>query len=209
MKRNNIGFGIITPEESCTDKSCPFHGNLKIRGTSFVGIVTSDKRQNTVTVMWEGKKFVQKYERYKKTRSKISAHNPPCINAEEGDKVQIFECRKISKTVDFVVVKKFGKDKAYFLEKDSEEMQKEIEGKSKKIQSDKKEKKAVEKAKETEEIVEKEEVTENVEEESDSVDEDESEDEAEDETEDVIEPVSANPIEQSADENTDEKQEAN
>ena len=70
MKSTNIGFGIPIPKETCEDKSCPFHGQIKIRGKSFTGVVVSDKRQKTVTVMWEGRKFIPKYERYKKTRTR-------------------------------------------------------------------------------------------------------------------------------------------
>ncbi|MDH5460348.1 MAG: 30S ribosomal protein S17, partial [Candidatus Bathyarchaeota archaeon] len=38
--------------------------------------------------------------------SRIPSHNSPCINAKEGDRVRIAECRPISKTVAFVVVEK-------------------------------------------------------------------------------------------------------
>ncbi|HEX54578.1 MAG TPA: 30S ribosomal protein S17, partial [Candidatus Altiarchaeales archaeon] len=30
----------------------------------------------------------------------------PCINARTGDRVRIMECRKLSKTVNFVVIEK-------------------------------------------------------------------------------------------------------
>lgn len=50
--------------------------------------------------------YVPKYMRYERRRSRIHAHNPPCINAKTGDRVKIAECRPISKTVSFVVVEK-------------------------------------------------------------------------------------------------------
>ena len=50
-------------------------------------------------------KMVPKYQRYEKRRSKVHAHNPPCISAKVGDIVTIAECRRISKTKSFVVVK--------------------------------------------------------------------------------------------------------
>jgi small subunit ribosomal protein S17 len=34
----------------------------------------------------------------------MHAHNPPCINAKEGDVVKIAECRPLSKTKKFVVI---------------------------------------------------------------------------------------------------------
>ena len=39
-----------------------------------------------------------------KKRSKLHAHNPPCIDAKPGDIVTIAECRPISKTKSFVIV---------------------------------------------------------------------------------------------------------
>jgi len=44
--------------------------------------------------------------RYERRRGHIPSHNPPCIDAKEGDRVRIAECRPISKTVSFVVVEK-------------------------------------------------------------------------------------------------------
>ena len=78
----------------CKDRNCPFHGNLKTRGRIFKGVVV--KRDLL--------EYIPKYERYAKKSSKISAHNPPCINAKTGDTVKIAECRPISKTKSFVVI---------------------------------------------------------------------------------------------------------
>ena len=49
--------------------------------------------------------MVPKYQRYEKRRSKVHAHNPPCITAKIGDIVTIAECRRLSKTKSYVVVK--------------------------------------------------------------------------------------------------------
>ncbi len=90
----------------CNDVNCPFHGTLSTRGTVLEGIVASDKMDKTVIVQREYKIALSKYERYRSSRSRIPAHNPPCINAKSGDKVRIMECRKLSKTVSFVVTEK-------------------------------------------------------------------------------------------------------
>ena len=50
-------------------------------------------------------KMVPKYQRYEKRRSKVHAHNPPCITAKVGDIVTIAECRRLSKTKSYVVIK--------------------------------------------------------------------------------------------------------
>jgi len=95
-----------TSKKECSDRNCPTHGTLATRGASFDGTVVSDKMKNTVIVLREYMVKSPKYERYLLHRSKIPSHNPPCINAETGDKVKIMECRKLSKTVSFVVVEK-------------------------------------------------------------------------------------------------------
>ena len=75
-----------------------------VRGNIFEGKVVSAKADKTVTVQRVLTQYVQKYERYRKVKSKIKAHNPLSINAKEGDIVKIGETRKISKTKNFVVM---------------------------------------------------------------------------------------------------------
>jgi len=94
------------PKKSCEDRNCPFHGTLSVRGRVFEGIVVSSKMDKTVIVEREFLQFSTKYVRYEKRSSRIPSHNPPCIDAKEGQKVRIAECRPISKTVSFVVVEK-------------------------------------------------------------------------------------------------------
>lgn len=96
--------GIQMPDNKCEDKNCPFHGKLAVRGRVFEGIVKSDKMDKSVTIQFDRLSFVPKYERYEKRRTKIKAHNPPCIDAKSGDHVKITECRPLSKTKNFVVI---------------------------------------------------------------------------------------------------------
>ncbi|MDK2870102.1 MAG: small subunit ribosomal protein [Pyrococcus sp.] len=100
----DIGLRVQPPAEKCDDPKCPWHGSLKIHGRVFEGIVVSDKPRKTVTVERQYYFYLNKYERYELRRSKIHAHNPPCINAKVGDKVLIAETRPLSKTKHFVVV---------------------------------------------------------------------------------------------------------
>jgi len=93
----------------CKDRNCPVHGTLSARGTVLDGRVVSDKMQGTVIVQRDLMIKVKKYDRYKRSRSRIPAHNPPCIGAKAGDLVKIMECRKLAKTVSFVVIEKLGK----------------------------------------------------------------------------------------------------
>lgn len=108
--QQSIGFNIPYPPESCTgDRQCPFHGGERnIRGRSFVGKVIRAKVQKTAIIEFEGKKYVPKYERYLRTRTRLMVHNPLCIRAREGDVVQVYETRKISKRKNFVIVRKLN-----------------------------------------------------------------------------------------------------
>jgi small subunit ribosomal protein S17 len=105
-KTRDIGLNIKGPEEVCDDNNCPFHGSLPVRGQVISGIVDSIKMQNSILVKKEFMHYVPKYERYEKRSSKITAHCPPCIKVNVGDKVRIAECRPLSKTVSFVTVEK-------------------------------------------------------------------------------------------------------
>jgi small subunit ribosomal protein S17 len=100
----DIGLDVSAPVKDCSDPNCPFHGTLPVRGQVFDCTVVSDKMDNTVVVMREFEKKATKYERFEKRQSKIHAHNPPCIEAKEGDRVRIAECRPLSKTKSYVVV---------------------------------------------------------------------------------------------------------
>ena len=77
--------------------------SLSLRGREFQGTVTSDKMMDTVTVEWPRRRYVSKYQRYEKRRSKVKAHNPKEIDAKQGDLVKVQETRPISKTKAFIV----------------------------------------------------------------------------------------------------------
>jgi small subunit ribosomal protein S17 len=97
-------------DKNCKDKNCPIHGDVKVRGRSFVGTVISDKMSKTVVVGWTRRFFVKKFERYERRQSKINAHNPDCIDAKKGDVVRISETRPLSKTKHFTIVEIIGQE---------------------------------------------------------------------------------------------------
>ena len=105
-KARNIGLNVKTPEKSCNDKNCPFHGTLPVRGQVIQGVVSSVKMQDTILVKRVYTQYVPKYERYEKRTSKYSAHCPPCMGIKVGDNVRIAECRPLSKTISFVTIEK-------------------------------------------------------------------------------------------------------
>lgn len=91
---------------TCSDKNCPEHGQIKTRGATQTATVTSIKPKKTAVVRRDYLVKKPKYERYLRRKSKITVHRPECMEIKEGDKVEIAECRPISKTKHFVITKK-------------------------------------------------------------------------------------------------------
>ena len=105
-----VGIEVPEPKSECNDPNCPFHGSLAIRGQVLEGIVASYKAERTITVERSYYKFIRKYERYEKRKSKIKAHKPDCMDLKVGDAVKIAECRPLSTTKHFVVVEVKGEN---------------------------------------------------------------------------------------------------
>jgi small subunit ribosomal protein S17 len=101
-----IGINVKEPKKECTDVHCPFHGHLPVRGITLTGKVVSTAMDKAVVVERMRKHYVSKFERYEKRSSRYVAHNPPCMEVQEGDEVVIAECRPLSKTISFVVVER-------------------------------------------------------------------------------------------------------
>ena len=105
--KKSIGYNIDFKAEgkSGEDKNCPHNGTVSVRGKMFEGTVVSALMSKTVKVQWETMVKDTKYNRYLKKRTKVAAHNSDAISAKLGDKVLIAECRPLSKTKHFVVLK--------------------------------------------------------------------------------------------------------
>lgn len=88
----------------CKDIKCPVHGSLKTRGARLTGKVVSAKAKKTAIVEIDYTRYIYKYERYLRKRSRIPAYNPDCVGAKEGSVVAIGETRRLSKTKTFVVL---------------------------------------------------------------------------------------------------------
>lgn len=105
----NVGLGFKTPKEAIegtyVDKKCPFTGNVSIRGRILKGVVTSTKMNRTVVIRRDYLRFVKKYRRFEKRHTTLSAHVSPAFRVKEGDVVVVGQCRPISKTVRFNVLK--------------------------------------------------------------------------------------------------------
>ncbi|KAJ5232280.1 ribosomal 40S subunit protein S11A [Penicillium chermesinum] len=105
----DVGLGFRTPktaiEGSYIDKKCPFTGNVSIRGRILTGRVVSTKMHRTIVIRREYLHYVPKYNRYEKRHKNLSAHVSPAFRVEEGDWVTVGQCRPISKTVRFNVLR--------------------------------------------------------------------------------------------------------
>ena len=100
----NIGLEVKMPKQACTDRNCPFHGRLSIRGKLFDGKVTGSKAKQTITLQKDAPIWFSKYKRYARGTSTIHAHVPACIDVETGNLVLAAECRPLSKSISYVVV---------------------------------------------------------------------------------------------------------
>ena len=61
-----------------------------------------------ITIEFERMIYSKKFERYYRSKTKIHAHLPKCMENEIqlGDLIRIQECRPLSKIIHFVVIKK-------------------------------------------------------------------------------------------------------
>ncbi|QFU83951.1 30S ribosomal protein S17 [Natronorubrum aibiense] len=105
-----IGLDVETPPEPENPEeydyeTCPFYGELPVRGQILEGQVVSTDMDKTVVVEREYDVAVPKYDRLMKRRSRIPAHVPGVLEPlSVGDSVKIAETRPLSKTKSHVVV---------------------------------------------------------------------------------------------------------
>eukprot|EP01071_Lankesteria_metandrocarpae_P004999 Lankesteria_metandrocarpae@DN37_c0_g1_i2.p1 len=120
----DVGLGFTTPKEAKSgqyiDKKCPFTSTVSIRGRILKGMVMSNKMKRTIIVRRHYLHYINKYNRFEKRHRNVAAHCSPCFEVKEGDIVTVGQCRPLSKTVRFNVVKVeknqiFGSAKKQFM----------------------------------------------------------------------------------------------
>lgn len=72
------------------------------RGRTFQGYVTK-KFTKRVVVEFERTVYVQKYERFKKDKTRLHARIPTGMHVDVGDYVTVQGCRPLSKIIHFIV----------------------------------------------------------------------------------------------------------
>merc|ERR1719328_469020 len=105
-----VGLGFKTPRDAIEgtyiDKKCPFTGNVNIRGRILTGIVQSTKMKRTLILRRDYLHYIKKYNRFEKRHKNLAAHLSPCFrDVSIGDLVTVGQCRPLSKTVRFNVLK--------------------------------------------------------------------------------------------------------
>ncbi|KAJ9098617.1 hypothetical protein QFC22_001945 [Naganishia vaughanmartiniae] len=105
----DVGLGFKTPAEAINgtyiDKKCPFTGNVSIRGRILTGVVKSTKMNRTIIIRRDYLHFIPKYRRYEKRHKNLAVHCSPAFRVEVGDQVTVGQCRPLSKTVRFNVLR--------------------------------------------------------------------------------------------------------
>tara|TARA_Y100000310_G_C20214364_1_gene592841 strand:+ start:57 stop:395 length:339 start_codon:yes stop_codon:yes gene_type:complete len=104
MAENKV-LGAMTPKETCTDKNCPFHGQVNVKGETFSGKVSKKDINRSATIEWNRSTYIPKYERYAMKKSKMRVHNPACLDAQVGQDVVVARARPLSKTKHHVIIK--------------------------------------------------------------------------------------------------------
>ena len=104
----DIGVDVSAPEGDWDgSETCPFYGNLRVRGQIIEGIVSSLGMNHSIVVERQRIRSMKKYERYEKRTNRFNAHLPSCIGeVSVGDRVRIMECPPLSKTVSFCVIER-------------------------------------------------------------------------------------------------------
>jgi small subunit ribosomal protein S11e len=105
----NVGLGFKTPKEAIEgkyiDKKCPFTSNVSIRGKIIKGILISKAMHRTAIIRRDYLHYVKKYNRYEKRHTNVPVHISPAFQSKEGDIIIAGQCRPLSKTVRFNVLK--------------------------------------------------------------------------------------------------------
>ena len=94
--------GTATPEAGLPGTATPLPDTVRVR-RSLVGRVTSTKMLKTVTVLVERRVKHPLYGKYMVQSKKVHAHTDSPLTT--GDVVEVQECRPISKTKTWMVVK--------------------------------------------------------------------------------------------------------
>ena len=70
------------------------------------GVVINTKMTRTIVIRRDYLHYIKKYNRFEKRHKTVSVHCSPAFRIKTGDVVTVGQCRPISKTVRFNVIRK-------------------------------------------------------------------------------------------------------
>merc|ERR1712032_315837 len=105
----SVGLGIKTPrtaiEGTYVDKKCPWTGSVNIRGKLITGVIKTTKMKNTIIIRKDYLHYIKKYNRFEKRHKDTPVHVSPAFRVKQGDEILGGQCRPLSKTVRFNMLK--------------------------------------------------------------------------------------------------------
>ena len=78
---------------------------MNIRGKLITGVIKTTKMKNTVIIRKDYLHYIKKYNRFEKRHKNTPVHVSPAFRLKQGDEILAGQCRPISKTVRFNVLK--------------------------------------------------------------------------------------------------------
>ena len=80
-------------------------GNVNIRGKMLTGVIKTTKMKNTVIIRKDYLHYIKKYQRFEKRHKNTPIHVSPAFRVKVGDEILAGQCRPLSKTVRFNMLK--------------------------------------------------------------------------------------------------------
>merc|ERR1712224_724961 len=90
---------------STSTRSAPSRAGSTSAAVSLRACASPGKMTRTCVIRRNYLHFIKKYKRFEKRHNNVSVHCAPCFEPKEGDILTIGQCRPLSKTVRFNVVK--------------------------------------------------------------------------------------------------------
>ena len=78
---------------------------MSIRGKILKGVIVTSKMKRTVIVRRDYLHFISKYRRFEKRHKNTAVHVSPAFRVKAGDEIMAGQCRPLSKTVRFNMLK--------------------------------------------------------------------------------------------------------
>ena len=83
----------------------PVAGNVNIRGKLITGVIKTTKMKNTIIIRKDYLHYIKKYNRFEKRHKNTPVHVSPAFRVKAGDVILCGQCRPLSKTVRFNMLK--------------------------------------------------------------------------------------------------------